>query len=86
MVVHIPATIGKGRTNVTDEPLTAGEIAANLLGAKDIRTCICAWVDAAGHAVWYKMGSAWEAIGICEIMRDQFMGEIEEAKYEEDEE
>ena len=64
---------------MTDEPLTAGEIAANLLGAKDIRTCICAWVDAEGHAVWYKMGSALEAIGLThvlmDIFEDEFVGE-----------
>jgi len=61
---------------VTDEPLTAGEIAANLLGAQGIRTCICAWVDAEGHAVWYKMGSTFEAIGICIALIDEFKDEV----------
>ncbi len=63
---------------MTDEPLTAGEIAANLLGAGDIRTCVCAWVDSKGSVVWYKMGSSMEAIGICSVLIDAFKCEVEE--------
>ena len=69
---------------MTDEPLTAGEIAANLLGAQGITTCVCAWLDKDGKATWYRMGSLVEAIGLIHILMRRFEEECLEDEEEEE--
>ena len=61
---------------MTDDPLTTGEIAANLLGAKGVAVCICAWVDEEGRAIWYKIGSSLTAVGLLRTLARMYEEEM----------
>ena len=58
-----------------EDKLTPGEIAANLLGAQGVTSCICVWIDGADRVTWYKMGSSLTAIGLLEVLRQRYMDE-----------
>lgn len=58
------------------DELTTGEIAANLLGAKDIQSLVCCWIDKSGQATWYKIGGAVAALGMMEILKTIFLDEF----------
>ena len=67
-----------------DEPLTPGEVAANILNdSAKIETLICAWVDKDDQWTWYKIGSSVIVIGILDILKTRF---IEECMGPEDDE
>ncbi|MDD5547106.1 MAG: hypothetical protein PHO67_08150 [Candidatus Omnitrophica bacterium] len=69
---------------MTDEPLTVGEIAANLLGAQDTRCLLCAWVDKEDRATWYKTGSTLSIVGLLHALLSRFEDELMEDEEEDD--
>lgn len=70
-----------------DEPLTPGEVAANILNdSARIETLICAWVDKEGLWTWYKLGSTTTVIGICEVLKARYVEECMPCHDDDDEE
>ena len=49
---------------MSEEEVTTGEVAANILGAKNIHGLVCIYIDDKECVTYYRIGSIYESIGM----------------------